>query len=208
MMLTEQTPVPEAALPLEPFKAHLRLGTGFGEDSLQDEVLISFLRAAIAAIEARTGKVLLSLHFVLNLHQWKDRSAQVLPLVPVTEVSAVVQVDVEGVEEILASSQYHLIQDSQHPKLYPTGSLFPLVVTGGALRITLTAGIATDWGGLPADLGQAVLMLASHYYQYRDDTGLSGGCMPFGVTSLIERYRVVRLSLGRMQRLHRFCRVV
>jgi len=198
-MLSEQTPVPEAALPLEPFKAHLRLGTGFGEDNLQDEVLLSFLRAAIAAIEARTGKVLIVRQFVLNLHQWSDQSAQALPLVPVTAITAVVRVDAEGGEEILASSQYHLIQDSQHPQLCPTGSLFPAVVTGGALRINLTAGMAIDWGELPADLGQAVLMLAAHYYQYRDDTGLSGGCMPFGVTSLIERYRVVRLSLGRMQ---------
>lgn len=198
-MLSEQTPVPETALPLEPFKAHLRLGTGFGEDNLQDEVLVSFLRAAIAAIEARTGKVLISRQFDLNLHQWSDPSAQALPLVPVTTISAVVRVDAEGGEETLETSLYHLIQDSQHPQLCSTGSLLPAVASGGALRITLTAGMAADWGGLPADLGQAVLMLASHYYQYRDDTGLSGGCMPFGVTSLIERYRVVRLSLGRVQ---------
>jgi len=199
MMLSEQTPVPETALPLEPFKAHLRLGTGFGEDSLQDEVLVSFLRAAIAAIEARTGKVLITRQFTLNMHQWRDPVAQVLPLVPVTSVGTVVLVDAEGGEDTLETSLYHLVQDSQHPQLCPTGSLLPAVVNGGALRITLTAGMAGDWGGLPADLGQAVLMLASHYYNYRDDTGLSGGCMPFGVTSLIERYRVVRLSLGRVQ---------
>ncbi|AZV78562.1 hypothetical protein EBB79_12200 [Parasedimentitalea marina] len=198
MILTEQTPVPEAALPLEPFKAHLRLGTGFGEDSLQDEVLISFLRAAIAAIEARTGKVLISRQFDLNMHQWRDPSAQVLPLVPVASVETVVMIDAAGLETVLVSDMYRLIQDSQHPQLCPTGSLLPTVATGGALRISLTAGMADNWGALPADLGQAVLMLAAHYYQYRDDTGLSGGCMPFGVTSLIERYRVVRLSLGRV----------
>lgn len=198
-MLTEQTPVPEAALPLAPFKAHLRLGTGFGEDSLQDEVLISFLRAAIAAIEARTGKVLMSRQFDLNMHQWSDPSAQALPLVPVTAIASVVLIDAAGGEEILGADRYQLIQDSQHPQLCPRGSLLPRVATGGALRITLTAGMAVDWGDLPADLAQAVLMLAAHYYHYRDDTGLSGGCMPFGVTSLIERYRVVRLGLGRLQ---------
>ncbi|NRB19453.1 MAG: phage head-tail connector protein [Rhodobacteraceae bacterium] len=199
MMLTEQTPVPEAALPLAPFKAHLQLGTGFGEDSLQDEVLISFLRASVAAIEARTGKVLMSRQFELNMHQWRDPSAQALPLVPVTAIATVVLIDAAGGEEILAADRYQLIQDSQHPQLCPSGSLLPTVATGGALRITLTAGMAADWGDLPADLAQAVLMLAAHYYHYRDDTGLSGGCMPFGVTSLIERYRVVRLGLGRLQ---------
>ncbi|PCH74343.1 MAG: hypothetical protein COC12_04000, partial [Rhodobacteraceae bacterium] len=49
---------------------------------------------------------------------------------------------------------------------------------------------------LPADLGQAVLLLAAHYYEYRDETSLGDGCMPFGVSSLVQRYRAVRLSLG------------
>ncbi|NIZ61623.1 hypothetical protein DL239_11615 [Sedimentitalea sp. CY04] len=199
MMLTEQTPVPEAALPLEPFKAHLRLGTGFGEASLQDEVLISFLRAAVASIEARTGKVLISRQFDLNLHQWQDPVAQPLPLVPVTTIGSVVMIDADAVEQTLAPDQYRLIADSQKPQLCASGGVLPTVATGGAVRISMTAGMGAGWGALPADLGQAVLMLAAHYYQYRDDTGLSGGCMPFGVTSLIERYRVVRLSLGRMQ---------
>jgi uncharacterized phiE125 gp8 family phage protein len=39
-------------------------------------------------------------------------------------------------------------------------------------------------------------MLAAHYYEYRHEMGLSGGCMPFGVSSLIERYRTVRLLGG------------
>jgi len=72
----------------------------------------------------------------------------------------------------------------------------PMVPTGGEVRIGFSAGMAIDWGGLPADLGQAVLLLAAHYYEYRDETKLSDGCMPFGVTSLIQRYRVVRLGLG------------
>ena len=57
MMLIEETTVPDVALPVEDFKAHLRLGTGFGPETLQDEVLAGFLRAAISAIEARTGKI-------------------------------------------------------------------------------------------------------------------------------------------------------
>jgi uncharacterized phiE125 gp8 family phage protein len=39
-------------------------------------------------------------------------------------------------------------------------------------------------------------MLAAHFYEYRHETALGSGCMPFGVTSLIERYRPLRLSLG------------
>lgn len=63
MMLNEETTVPDAALPVEEFKAHLRLGSGFGNDTVQDAVLVSFLRAAIAAVEVRTGKALIERDF-------------------------------------------------------------------------------------------------------------------------------------------------
>ena len=196
MMLIEETTVPDAALPVDQFKAHLRLGTGFGEESLQDSVLKGFLRAAIAAIEARTGKVLIERDFTWTLSAWRDRAAQGLPVAPVGSVAQVSVVDALGGETVLDAGSYRLESDSQSPRLRPIAGLLPMVPTGGEARIGFRAGMAADWGGLPADLGQAVLMLAAHYYEYRNDTGLSDGCMPFGVTSLIQRYRVVRLGLG------------
>ena len=68
MMLIEESQLPEAALPVAALRRHLRLGTGFAEDDLQDAVLGSFLRAALAAIEARTGKALMARGFVWTLH--------------------------------------------------------------------------------------------------------------------------------------------
>lgn len=196
MMLSEVTPVPEAALPLAQFKAHLRLGTGFGEDSLQDEVLIGFLRAALAAVEARTGKALITRDFEMETRHWRDRTRMVFPIAPVQMVTEVMIRDAAGAETVLDPAAYHLERDSQRPALCPAGSLLPAIPAGGLARISLQAGMAADWGGLPADLGQAVMLLAAHYYEYRADTGLHGGCMPFGVTSLIERYRTLWLTLG------------
>lgn len=196
MMLIEETTVPESALPVDEFKAHLRLGTGFGEDSLQDGVLASFLRAALAAIEARTGKVLLERSFRWEIADWNDPVAQPLPVAPVSQITAVDLVAADGGEAAVAAGQYVLRADTHVPKLCPTGALLPGVESKGAVRIGFTAGMATDWGGLPADLGHAVLLLAAHYYEYRDETALGDGCMPFGVTSLIQRYRKVRLALG------------
>lgn len=199
MMLIEETTVPDAALPVEQFKAHLRLGTGFGEDGLQEVVLKGFLRAAIAAIEARTGKVLISRAFTWTLRNWRDRAGQVLPVAPVVDVTQVTLIDALEVETDMAVGTYRLEPDSQRPRLRPVATFLPIVPTGGSVRIGLTAGLADDWGGLPADLGQAVLLLAAHYYEYRSETALSAGCMPFGVTSLIERYRAMRLGLGAAQ---------
>ncbi len=196
MILTEVTTIPDTALPLVEFKAHLRLGTGFGDEALQDSVLRGFLRAAIAAIEARTGKVLISRDFIWTLSFWRNRAAQALPVAPVRSLSAVTLADVQGGQTILDATSYRLEVDSQCPRLRPVSGLLPMVPAGGEARIGFSAGMAANWGGLPADLGQAVLLLGAHYYEYRSETALSDGCMPFGVTSLIQRYRTVRISLG------------
>ena len=199
MMLIEETAIADAALPVDQFKAHLRLGTGFAETSLQDDVLKGFLRAAMAAIEARTGKVLISRSFNWTLSRWRNDAGEVLPVAPVTSIDAVMLTDALGAQQVVAPGTYRLERDSQRPCLRPMGARLPAIPNGGEATIALTAGMAADWGGLPADLGQAVLLLAAHYYEYRDETSLGDGCMPFGVTSLIQRYRMVRFGAGVMQ---------
>ena len=199
MMLIEETPVPLAALPVAEFKEHLRLGSGFAEDNLQDPVLESFLRAAMAAIEARTGKILIAREFSWTLTAWRDPMGQALPVAPVNTILELVLIDRLDVEAVVGPELYKLEADMQRPRLKPMGALLPSVPTGGSVRVRFDAGFGAAWGDLPADLGQAVLLLAAHYYEYRHETGLGDGCMPFGVTSLIERYRTVRLLGGTAQ---------
>lgn len=196
MMLIEETAIADAVLPVDQFKAHLRLGTGFAEENVQDEVLKGFLRAAIAAIEARTGKVLIERDFSWSLNGWRDTTGEVLPVAPVVSLGPVTLTDGAGTETVVDTTAYRLERDVQRPRLRPAKSCLPTVQTGGSVKIAFTAGMAADWGGLSADLGQAVLLLAAHYYEYRDETALGAGCMPFGVTSLIQRYRTVRFGAG------------
>ncbi|WP_422027672.1 head-tail connector protein [Roseovarius sp.] len=196
MILIEDSPVALAALPVEKFKAHLRLGTGFSDGDLQDAVLEGFLRAAIGAIEARTGKALIERAFTWTLSAWRDQSGQAMPIAPVTGVTGVVMRDSGGVESVVDAGLYRLEESAVRPVLRPVGALLPGIPAGGSVVISFTAGMAEEWGGLPADLGQAVLLLAAHYHEYRHETALGGGCMPFGVTSLIERYRSMRLFMG------------
>ena len=196
MMLIEKTSIPDAELPVEDFKAHLRLGSGFGQEDAQDAVLTSFLRAAIAAIEGRTGKVLLRRTFSVNVSEWRNCEAYVLPVAPVLEVVLVEQVARGGVRSTVSAGSYWLERDGQAPRLRTKGASLPNVPQGGSVEVTFEAGFGVNWDGLPSDLRQAVMMLAAHYYEYRNDTGLSDGCMPFGVSSLIERFRWMRLGAG------------
>ena len=196
MMLVEETTTPDAALPVAEFKAHLRLGTGFAEDQVQDALVQSFLRAALSAIEARTGKILLEREFSWVLAAWSDPVAQALPVAPVTQMIEVVITDRLGDETTLAADAWRLEPDMHRPRLVATGACLPTVPRGGTARLRFLAGYGGAWGDIPADLAQAVLLLAAHYYEYRDETSLGRGCMPFGVSSLIERYRTVRLLAG------------
>ncbi|MEL6435120.1 MAG: hypothetical protein AAFQ28_15125, partial [Pseudomonadota bacterium] len=86
MMLIEETAVPQAALPVDEFKSHLRLGTGFSDGDVQDVLLESYLRAAIAAVEARTGKILIVRSFSWTLTRWREPDVQSLPVAPVSEI--------------------------------------------------------------------------------------------------------------------------
>lgn len=196
MILSELTPLSDEALPLSAFKAHLRLGSGFGEDSLQDEVLLAFLRASLAAIETRISKALLIREFELGMSHWPASGALRLPVAPVTELSGLSVVDAAGDATDWDLANLHLMQDQHSPLVEPLTGHWPSLPTGGAARLRFLAGLAGSWVGVPADLAQAVFLLATHYYEFRHDTTLHAGCMPFGVVSLIDRHRLPRLGLG------------
>ena len=198
-MLIEETTVPTVALPVEPFRAHLRLGRGFSEDGLQDDVLVSFLQAALAAIEARTGKAILERTFRWSVNAWREAGVQPLPLAPIKAITGVEIVDRTGSRTGVAADSFWLEQEPGGGRVRSVATAFPGIPTGGRAEITFVAGFSDAWDLVPADLRQAVLLLAAHYYEYREETSLSRGCMPFGVSSLIERYRSLRLSLGGVQ---------
>ena len=194
MMLIEETPIPDAALPVEAFKAHLRLGSGFGQDDVQTPVLQSFLRAAIAAIEARTGKALIERAFALSVDDWREPDAHRLPVAPVVAVTEVALIARDGSETPVDADRYWLERDAMAPRLRASGSALPRIASQGTARVRFDAGYAPAFESVPVDLQQAVMLLAAHYYEYRNDTALSEGCMPFGVSSLIERFKHIRLG--------------
>jgi uncharacterized phiE125 gp8 family phage protein len=196
MMLIEETTAPAGAIPVALFKEHLRLGSGFSDDGLQDDLLESFLRSALAAIEARTGKALIERTFSWSVTRWRDSGAQALPIAPVSAIVDVVMLDRLDNEEVVDADSYQLRPDMQRPVLAAVGACLPNIGRTDTVRVRMLAGFGPEWSDLPADLRQAVLLLAAHYYEYRHEIQYDGGCMPFGVSALIERYRTLRLLGG------------
>lgn len=201
MMLIEETAPAAEALPVAALREHLRLGSGFeiAEDTAETAALAGFLRAAIATIEARTGKVLLTRRFRMQLDDWRDRLGQALPLAPVISVEAVEIDDGRGTVTTVPAENWRLLRDTQRPMILPAGVMLPHVPRLGFVTVTFTAGFGSDWGAVPADLAQAVMMLAARYYEDRSFEG-SAGAMPFGVSALIERWRQIRTLGGRGSR--------
>ena len=195
-MLNEDMPIPVAALPLQAMRDHLRLGTGFAEEGLQDGLIEAYLRAAIAVIEGRTGKALLQRVFRWVLDDWRDPAAQALPMAPVRSIALVTLRDAAGGTTVLDAATYRVIADLHRPRLAPTGQLLPSVPGGGQVEVVFTAGFGTVWSDVPADLRQAVLMLAADLYERRDEMGLREQGLPFAILSLIERWRTVRVLGG------------
>lgn len=198
MMLVEETAPPQEALPVAGLRGQLRLGTGFdlAEDAAEEAALAGFLRAAIATVEARTGKVLLRRPFRMRIEGWRDASAQPLPLAPVQSVDAMQIEDGRGGVTEIEPARWRLVADPQRPLLVPVGGLLPYVPRNGFVTIRFTAGFAEDWAGVPADLAQAVLMLAARHYEDRGGDS-ARQALPFGVAALLERWRAVRLLAGR-----------
>lgn len=196
MMLTEQTTVPEEALPVTAFRDHLKLGSGFADDGLQDPVLVTCLKAAIAAVESETSKALISRQFNYVVSSWRDIARLDLPVAPVTEVVSFSVTDILGSSEAVEATSYNLLPDFYRPVVQARGWSLPVIPDGGTAEISFTAGFGPAWEDLPADLAQAVLMLATHFYDNRSALGDRTKLLPRGVSSLLRRYLPVRILGG------------
>lgn len=197
MILTEVTAPLAAAVPVRAFGEHLRLGTGFADDGSEDAVLELYLRSAMAAIEARIGRALLAREFSWTVTRWREDACQGLPIGPVNSVESITLVAADGVETAVDPESWSVLRDSQRPRLVGRfGRNLPRIPRGGHAEVRFAAGYGAAWADIPADLRQAVFMLAAHFYENRSEGSVSGTVIPFGVLVLIESYRATRLGGG------------
>lgn len=188
MYLVEQSSLGAELLPLADLRAHLRLGRGFGDDGLQDAVLIRTLRAAITQVESVTGKAVIERGFVWTVNAWRDLGRQVLPRAPLAELEELAIVGLDGSREIIALDRVHVSRDAHRPAIVSKGFVLPGIPVGGRAEITFRAGFAPDWENVPSDMALAILTLAGGYYEDR----IAPGQVPEGVRALIAPYRLPR----------------
>ena len=196
MLLTELTTIASNVLPVQNLKDHLRLGTGFSDSGMQDGLIATYLRSAVAAVEGRIGKALLTRRFRLTLPDWRNTSEQALPVAPVSALISLTLYDILGAATVISATRYRLVQDTHRPKLLSVGYLLPAIPVDGKVEVVFDAGFGGTWADVPPDLQHAVLLMAAQYYEQRNQFAEASPGLPYPVLSLIERWRIVRVLGG------------
>lgn len=193
MLLKETTPAAHTPVPVRVLADHLRLGHGFADDGAEDALLELYLRNAAAVIERRTGQALISRPHVLQVTTWNRSGHLVLPIGPVEAVDSIRLVSA-GTTVDLDPDDWCLSRGVTRQRLTGPlgGALWPLP-HGAVAELRFTAGHGATWNDVPEDLVQAVLLTAAHFYENRFGEMEAEGGLPFGVLSVVEQNRPIRL---------------
>lgn len=121
------------------------------------------------------------------------RQAIRIPLHPVTAINSVKYIADDGTTQTVDVSDYVVDLDATPARLTPPwGDAWPIAWwRAGGVKIEFQAGYTT----LPADLKHAILLMIGHWYNAREavvvnDSRAVAIELPFGVQSIIDRYRL------------------
>ena len=187
---------------LEDIKTHLRLDLGY---TIEDDYLITLRSAAISKVESMTNRKMMKQTHKAYYNDWAESDYMELPYSPLISIpsSGVVYKNSTGNSTTFASTEWsadirstpgRLSLDSTGGMDWPTATLHDV----NPISIEFTCGYSTVASGVPARLKQAVLMLISHWYEFREpyivggQFNLSVARVPDAVNSLISDYRVFK----------------
>ena len=129
-----------------------------------DTLIVAFAETALGLAEGFTGQVLIARDVAADV-----RGADGWQLLPARPVRAIVAAGMD-VDIDAGGSGW--------------------VRTAADARVTFTAGLAADWGALPAALRQGVVTLAAHLFADREGRAP----VPAAVTALWRPFRVMELA--------------
>lgn len=175
------TPPPITADAVDAAKTFLRI-----ENDEEDALLHALLAASVRHAESFLNLLLLRRTGIDRLAA--SPAWQRLGVTPVAAITQVIGIPAEGPSFTLDPANYALDIDASGDgwvRLLQQGA-------AGRIDVTVEAGLALDWDGLPEPLRLAVLRLAAHLHATRDrpdDTG-----PPAAVAALLRPFRRIRLS--------------
>lgn len=168
-MITELVTGPET-LPVTPAELRRNVWEVYEPDVTSDTYFTELLTRATAHVETITGRKLVSQTWRGYLDVWPaGKTAIELPFGRVTSIVRFAWLGADAVDHVLAASTNYIASLAGYwPKVvpvqyWPAGELFPV----DPIRIEFVAGFGAA-AVVPADLKQAILLLAAHWYKNRE----------------------------------------
>lgn len=182
--------------------------------------LSSLIRSAREYVEEFTGRALINQTYTLVMDSWPaiqggglgwwdgvregsiitDQQAYVeLPIAPLQTVVSVTTFNNDNSSTVFASSNYFLDTISQPGQLIlNTGTVWPIFTrTRRGIEIVYISGYGTSATSVPGALRQAIIQLATHWYENREFTKTQSdqnqASSPLHVQSLLNRWKVRKL---------------
>lgn len=175
---------------LADFKLHERID---GTDS--DAKIADLLYAARRYAEDWTARAFMSQTWRVS-YDFFPLSIE-LPRPPLQSVTHIKYIDQAGVLQTLDPSLYQVNSWRVPGRIVPAvGRDWPQTLAGAenAVQVTYRAGYGDNPADVPPQLRQAILLLASHWFEQREDVVYGAGTqqpftIPHGVTSICNMHR-------------------
>lgn len=133
----------------------------------QDSMLTGFISAARAGVEIFTGRTLINTVYELFFDSFPAAGVEMLRP-PVQSVSSIYYINSDGVDTLLASTEYRVDVASIYGRITPAyGKTFPVTqAVTNAVKVTVTCGYGTTAASVPAPLKEAIKMIAADIYEH------------------------------------------
>jgi uncharacterized phiE125 gp8 family phage protein len=143
---------PPASEPITNAQVKLQCSIASGDTS-RDGIIALLIPAARQAVQNYCGIRLVSQTVSIHCDDFCDFRR--VPEAPVKAVSAVTYIDVEGVEQTLATSVYEVRKEGLSPSIVlKHGQRWPSIQPGSRIKVTAVFG----WDTIPADIVAALLL--------------------------------------------------
>lgn len=193
MGLEVVTPVSTEPITLDIARRHLRLDVSGTPPAHPDDAYLEgvTIPAARATLEDYTGRALAPATYRLLLDAFPDGAIE-LPRPPLVSIQSVVYADPDGVDRVLAPTEYAVDTGQQLAWLLPAvDSAWPATLdAANVVQITYIAGY--ERANVPPPLMSAMLLMLTNLYDHRGSLviGTISSELPQSVASLAWAYRV------------------
>ena len=163
-------------------------------DASDEDVLIqSLITSARLAVEAATNRLLISQQWRVSLDAWPDGLSLALPLTPVSSVSRIRILDVNGVATDVPTDLYSLDGNIDRARLLLGANMPTPGQTFSGIWIDLVVGYG-DAASVPEPFRLAIRGLVAFWFANRGDADPPTARWPASVVQALAPYRIRRLA--------------